>query len=466
MVTDLLIAAVVSAVVGTILYSLPGVKRKLLIALLWQRRLKKLGSTLPTIDTPFPFLRGYQACLVEETDSFLRRKRKPGTRALLLHISGDAEMSAFAFDATGERHVEPNGMMWRNPDDLDQRCTFWGNKLAAYYFLDEPTRAFLDRHEFLISGKNLTLVLVDSEYDGLAALSRLPQEWPTIQHQVRTLLVRLLNANTLKAFPKRLAASEPVGFRRRALETWLLRPKNGADPVFPQTGKHGGSSLEYLWFQLDQGVSLDQAILKRFHQIENLADETEAYDAFKKPLGLLLERQTPERRIALLQALFKLKQFRQAVVSVMAAYPEQAYNPDLIALYRDTPTDPAPLAALYVKDQADIIDFLIEVLSDGQKLAQRAAAAQLGAHGNQAAMIALNRLRREKKGRTRAACDAAFLSLREKLGIPAEMGALSLVQPDEHNGALSPIASNGGTLEPSEKPRLPTDTTRQPSADP
>ncbi len=465
MFVDLLITVAVAAVVGIFLCILPSATHKWFITPLWKRRLAKIAPALPTIGTPFPFLRGYQACLVEESDYFLRRQRNPGRRALILRISGDEEMSAFAFDATNERPRERRDDLENEHGIRDLKCTFWGNEPAAYHFLDPPTRAFLDRHEFLISGKNLTLVLVDSELDGLAALSRLPDEWPILQHQVRALLVRLLNADTLKGFPKRLAPFEPVGFRRRALEAWLLRPKSSNDPVFPQTDKQGDSSLEYLWFQLDQGASLDKAMLDRLNQVRKLVDKIETYDAFEKPLRWLLERHTPERRITILQPLLQVNQGRQAVISVMAAYPAPAYNPDLITLFRDNPTDPAPLTALCVKDQADIIDFLIEVLSDAPKLAQRAAAAQLGVHGNQAAMIALNRLRREKKGRTRAACDAAFLSLREKLGIPDERGALSPVQPDEHNGALSPVALNGGTLEPSEKPRLPTDTPHRPSAD-
>ncbi len=171
---------------------------------------------------------------------------------------------------------------------------------------------------------------------------------------------------------------------------------------------------------------------------------------------------TPERRITILQPLLQVNQGRQAVISVMAAYPAPAYNPDLITLFRDNPTDPAPLTALCVKDQADIIKFLIEVVRDGAHAAKTAAADQLGKHGDQAALFALKKLRNNHRGRTRAALNAAYQSLRQQLGPQLEVGAISPVQPGAIEGGLSVAATEVGTLAPSDKPAQ-HDSTEAPS---
>lgn len=410
---------------------------------LYQKSLNAIAEQGLPLETPFALGDGFQAQLVPVIGHFLNRHRGAESQGMLLVVTSAVD---FPFAATYYRAKPGSSTVIRDPDTIDQRFSFWKNRRAFYSFLDAPTRAFFDNHECLIEDATCSIVLVDFELDKVRDVKHIADALPALLTQVHALLARCLEAQLLADYPQRLGANEPVGLRQRALREWLIHP-DAPDAVVPTPpAANQPMTHELLWYSLDLGFPLDTAKLDFLCQTERGARDEEACARFEKPLALLLFRHQRERRPAWILPLLSRPPLHPAVLAVLPRFPDPAYNAILIDLFSDQPNDPAPLQALFVADQAEVVDFLTGILSRGPLAAQKVAAAHLATHGNRAAMAALDTVRRRVSRKHRTDFDDAYLRLRQKLGPRRDVGALSLIQADSDCGTLSQADPVRGAL--------------------
>ncbi len=419
------------------------------------RRLRRLPTKGIRLNQPFPFLPGYQATMTLTGPHILGRKRRAGTRALVITIVADETKPAFPFRVYSYRHAPAHGgRPYNAPDQLDTRAPVTGDQVTFYAMLNAERRIFLDRHEFSVEERQLCLVLADSAFDSYRTITQLAELDCRLEH-LRAMVRQLSGANRTHDFTKRFAADEPAALRQRALDAWWQtspQPSHAAIPVPP---KRATTTPEMIWFRLDRGEHIDGLAQVKLSSTVNTDLSDPAQDPFAQNLRNLLQRLSPKKRRDVMRTVIYLPERQSAVAKVLVDFPEACDNAMIMAAYKRGANNANLLRAIVDEGCDKTIRFLIGILRTGRFQAQVEAARRLGEVGNGEAMVVLEQIAPTMSPQNATVFKEAALRLRERFAGYHEPGALSPVKPEGNTGALSQADTRTQALTPVQSPPTP-----------